>query len=106
MLRFHRGSCHCVCLVAGHVRNVGRFLVLALPSGVVIIVSAGVSIQEVKVYFPRVGMWLPCRTTLSATVLVQLVVSAAPCSSAVVPLVGGWASSTTSLGLMVLVGVL
>ena len=50
-------------------------------------------------------MWLPCRPTLSATVLVQLVVSAAPCSSAVVPLVGGWVSSATSLGLMVVVQV-
>ena len=69
------------------------------------VVSAGVEIQEVEVYFPRVGMWLPCRTTLSATVLVPLFVSAASCSSAVVPLVGGWASSATSVGLMVVVGV-
>ena len=62
--------------------------------------------QEVEVYFPRVGMWLPYRTTLSATVLVPLVASAAPCSSAVVPLVGGWASSATSLELIVVVGIL
>ena len=50
-------------------------------------------------------MGLPCRPTLSATVLVPLVVSDASCSSALVPLVGGWASSATSLGLMVVVGV-
>ena len=94
-----------MCLVAGHVRNVGRFLVLALPSGVVNFVYAGVAVQEVEVYFPCVGMWLPCRTTLSVTVLVPLVVSAASCSFDVVPLVGGWASSATSVGLMVVVGV-
>ena len=51
MLHFHQGSCHCVCLVAKHVRNVGRFLVLELPSSVVNVVSAGVAIQEVEVYF-------------------------------------------------------
>ena len=82
MLCFHGGSCHCVGLVAGYVRNVGCFLILALPSGMVNVVSAGVAIQEVEVYCPCVGMWLPYRTTLSATVLVPLVVSAAPCSSA------------------------
>ena len=105
MMRFHRGSCHCVCLVAGHFRNVGRFLVLTLPSGVVNVVSAGVAIQEVEVYFPRVGMWLPCCTMLSAATLVPLVFSAASCSSAVVTLVGGWASSAASVGLLVVVGV-
>ena len=105
MLYFHRGSCHCVFLVAGHVRNVGHFLVMALPSGVVNFVAARVAVQEVEVYFPCVGMWLPCCSTLSATVLVPLVVSDDLCSSAVVPLVGGWDSSVTSLGLMVVVGV-
>ena len=105
MLSFHRGSCHCVCLVPGHVRNVGCFLVLALPSCMVNLISAGVAIQYVEVYFPCVGMWLSCCPTLSTTVLVPLVVSASPCSSVVVPLVGGWASSATSLGLMVVVRV-
>ena len=94
-----------MCLVAGHVRNFGRFLVLTLPSGVVNVVSKVVAIQEVEVYFPRVGLWLPCRTTLSAVALVPLVVSAAYCSSAVVPLVGGWASSATSMGVIVVVRV-
>ena len=42
---------------------------------------------------------------LSASVLVPLVVSAAPCSSAVVPLCCGWVSSGTSVGLIVVVWV-
>ena len=45
MLGFHGGSCHCVCLVAGYVRNVGGFLILALPSGMVNVISAGVSVE-------------------------------------------------------------
>ena len=105
MLRFHPGSCHCVCPVEGHVLNVGRFLVMALPSGVFNIVYAGVAIKEVEVYFPRVRMGLPCRTTLSAVALVPLVVSSASCSSAVIPLVGTWASSAASVGLLVEFGV-
>ena len=105
MLRFHQASCHCVCLVAEHVRNVGRFLVLAFPSGVVNVVSTGVAIKEIEVNFSRVGMWLPCRTTVSAVALVPLVVFSAYCSSAVVPLVGAWASSAASVGLLVEVGV-
>ena len=50
-----------------------------------------------------VGMWLPCRPTLSSPVLVPLIVSAAYCSSTVVPLIGGWVSSATSLWLIVVV---
>ena len=46
-------------------------------------------------------MGLPCRYTLSASVLMPLVVSAAPCSSAVVPLCCGWVSSGTSVWLIV-----
>ena len=46
-------------------------------------------------------MGLPCRPTLSASVLTSLVVSAALCSSAVVPLCCGWVSSGTSVGLII-----
>ena len=42
---------------------------------------------------------------LSDPVLVPLVVSAALCSSSVVPLGGGWVSSGSSLGLIAVVGV-
>ena len=50
-------------------------------------------------------MWLPCRTTFPAAALVPLVVYAVSCSSAVVPLVVGWDSSASSVGLLVVVGV-
>ena len=46
-------------------------------------------------------MGLPCRPTLSASVLMPLVVSATPCYSAVVTLCCGWVSSGTSVGLIV-----
>ena len=47
MLGFHRGSCHCVCLVAEYVRNMSVFLILALPSVMVNVVSEGVAVEVV-----------------------------------------------------------
>ena len=105
MLCFHRSACYSVCLVAGHVGNMCRFLVRALPSGVVNVVPAGVTIQEFKVEFPCVKMWLSWHTVLSAAALVSLVVSAASFPSALVPLVGSGASTASSVGLLLEVGV-
>ena len=105
MLCFHRSTCHGVCLVTGHVGDVRRFLVGVLPYGVVNVVSAGVTIQEVKVDFTRVRMWLPWRTALSAAALVPLVVSVASSLLTLVPLVGTKASTAASVGLWVEVGV-
>ena len=45
MLCFHGGSCHCMCLPVGYVWNVGGFLILALPSGMVNVISARVTIE-------------------------------------------------------------
>ena len=45
MVCFHGGSGHCVCLIAGYIGKVGGFLILALPSGMVNVISAGVTVE-------------------------------------------------------------
>ena len=54
MLCFRGGSCHCVGLVVGYVKNVSGFLILALPSGMVNVISTGVAVESFKIYFPCV----------------------------------------------------